>query len=66
MLRSTLLLLVLLCTCVRAQLHADPVDPALPVIKKIFIVDHLGRDHFKIRTSTATYLYDPLAEATFR
>ena len=30
-------------------------------LKRIEIVDHLGREHFRIRTATAVYLYDPVA-----
>jgi|GEM_PF-2851888 len=31
------------------------------VVKRISTVQHLGRPHFRIRTSTAVYLYDPRA-----
>ncbi|MEL7161610.1 MAG: hypothetical protein AAFN92_12700, partial [Bacteroidota bacterium] len=30
-------------------------------VKRITMVEHLGRTHFRIRTRTATYLYDPAA-----
>ena len=29
--------------------------------KMISVVQHLGRQHFRVRTATATYLYDPVA-----
>ncbi len=31
------------------------------VIGRIRVVDHLGRPHFKVKTATATYFYDPAA-----
>lgn len=36
--------------------EADPFD-----VRRITTVDHLGRPHFRIRTRSALYLYDPVA-----
>lgn len=38
-----------------------PADSDGSPIKRITTVDHLGRPHFRIRTRSATYLYDPVA-----
>lgn len=32
-------------------------------VKRISTVQHLGREHFRIKTATATYFYDPMAGA---
>ncbi|WP_020571802.1 hypothetical protein [Neolewinella persica] len=73
MLKQTLLLLLFLCTCastplsVKAnsigsgQLFANDTEPDEPSIRKISVVNHLGREHFRIKTAKATYFYDPVA-----
>lgn len=35
-------------------------EPDVPV-RRITVVQHLGRQHFRIKTKTAIYLYDPVA-----
>jgi hypothetical protein len=61
MLKKTFLLLLFLCTCGPAQLIANDTDPGTTDARKISIVNHLGREHFRIKTATAIYFYDPLA-----
>ena len=43
-------------------MHAGVTVNDDPVyVRKIRTVQHLGRTHFKVRTATATYFYDPIA-----
>lgn len=39
--------------------YDEEADPF--AVKRISVVQHLGREHFRVRTATATYLYDPVA-----
>ena len=57
-----LLLLCLFLAFFGHSLRANDGDKPIPV-KRISVVQHLGREHFRIRTGTATYLYDPVAGA---
>lgn len=61
MLKQTLLFVLIFCTCVPARILAIAVDPEEPSVRKISIVDHLGREHFRIKTASAIYFYDPVA-----
>ncbi|MFK8164273.1 MAG: hypothetical protein AB8H12_17640 [Lewinella sp.] len=61
MLKQTLLLALFLCTSGPAQMHATDTDPVTSTARKISIVNHLGREHFRIKTASAIYFYDPVA-----
>lgn len=59
LLRIIFLFLLSLFFCSFAQATGDPDIPN--PVRKITVVEHLGRQHFRIKTSTAVYLYDPAA-----
>lgn len=55
--------IVLLLSVASGELRAKSLpipEPDVPV-RKISVVQYLGRQHFRIKTRTATYLYDPMA-----
>jgi hypothetical protein len=61
MLKRSLLFVLLFCTCGPAKLFANETDQREFKACEISTVNHLGREHFRIKTASAIYLYDPVA-----